>query len=128
MVHIKKKKKKLVRKLNIKGRRELFHSDTVFTKPATSILNGKILKTFPHRLEMRHEYPLYSLNFTLEPRPLGCRALSDLQGEGREPQASQGGALLSFQWRDGDTFANQLLRCPESTEKGCFSGFNQVSS
>ena len=65
MVHIK-KKKKLVRKLNIKGRRELFHSDTVFTKPATSILNGKILKTFPHRLEMRHEYPLYSLNFTLE--------------------------------------------------------------
>ena len=38
MVHIK-KKKKLVRKLNIKGRRELFHSDTVFTKPATSILN-----------------------------------------------------------------------------------------
>lgn len=38
----------------------------MFTKPATSILNGKILKTFPHRLEMRHEYPLYSLNFTLE--------------------------------------------------------------
>lgn len=38
----------------------------MFTKPATNVFNGKILKTFPHRLEMKHEYPLYSLNFTPE--------------------------------------------------------------